>query len=256
MHGMAARFDTAWLVAVFLVSLRLGALFLVAPGFGTIRMPIQFRVLLTVGLAAALAGALGPYAPAPDTALGLLASGLAEVAVGGLLGFGLLAAFGAFAVAGRAMDMQIGFGVANLIDPTSRTQSPQLGTLLNLFALAAFFGFEGHHALLRGLAASFETIPPGAGFASVGPGALAAQFGIAFSAGLAFAAPVIVFLLLIDLGLAVMSRAMPQMNVYFVALPLKIFAGLLMLALSLPHAGPVMNRIFSSVFEFWGAVAR
>jgi|SRR5882672_11411421 len=254
---MSARFDTAWLVAVFLVSLRLGALFLIAPGFGTLRMPMLFRVVLTVGLAAVLAGALGARtAPAPDTALGLLASGLTEVAVGGLLGFGLLAAFGAFAVAGRAMDMQIGFGIANLIDPTSRTQSPQLGTLLNLLALAVFFGLEGHHALLRGLAASFETIPPGSGLAVIGPGALAAQFGIAFSAGLAFAAPVIVFLLLIDLGLAVMSRAMPQMNVYFVALPLKIFAGLLMLALSLPHAGPVMNRIFSSVFEFWGAVAR
>lgn len=254
---MLARFDMAWLVAVFLVSLRLGALFLIAPGFGTMRMPMIFRVILTVGLAAALAGALGPHAaPAPDTALGLLASGLAEVAVGGLLGFGLVAAFGAFAVAGRAMDMQIGFGLANLIDPTSRTQSPQLGTLLNLFALAVFFGLEGHHALIRGLAASFETIPPGSGLAGIGAGALAAQFGIAFSAGLAFAAPVIAFLLLIDLGLAVMSRAMPQMNVYFVALPLKIFAGLLMLALSLPHAAPVMNRIFSSVFEFWGAVAR
>jgi flagellar biosynthetic protein FliR len=240
---------------VFLVSLRLGALFLVAPGFGTLRMPIQFRVLLTVGLAAALAGALGKHAIAvPDTALGLVASGLAESAVGGLLGFGLLAAFAAFAVAGRAMDLQIGFGVANLIDPTSRTQSPQLETMLNLLALAVFFGLDGHHALLRGLAASFERIPPGTGLAEVGPEALAAQFGIAFSAGLALAAPVVAFLLLIDLGLAVMSRAMPQMNVYFVALPLKIFAGLLMLALSLPHAGPVMERIFSSIFGFWSSV--
>jgi flagellar biosynthetic protein FliR len=79
---------------------------------------------------------------------------------------------------------------------------------------------------------------------------------MAFSAGLAFRRSGLVFLLPIDLGLAVMSRAMPQMNVYIVALPLKIFAGLLMLVLSLPHAGPVMNRIFSSVFQFWTAVVR
>jgi flagellar biosynthetic protein FliR len=168
----------------------------------------------------------------------------------------MAAAFGAFAVAGRAMDLQIGFGVANLIDPTTRTQSPQMGTLLNLLALAVFFGVDGHHALLRGLAASFERIPPGVGLADAGPGVLAAQFGIAFSMGLALAAPVLVLLLLIDLGLAVMSRAMPQMNVYFVALPLKIFAGILILALSLPHVGPLMGRVFSSIFQFWDAVGR
>jgi flagellar biosynthetic protein FliR len=217
-------------------------------------MPAPFRVLLTLGLAAVLAGPLGAHpVPLPDTALGLLAAALAEGAVGGLLGFGLVAAFAAFAVAGRAMDLQIGFGAANLIDPTSRTRSPQLETMLNLLALAVFFGVDGHHALLRGFAASFERIPPGAGLAGIDPGLLAAQFGIAFSTGLALAAPVLAFLLLIDLGLAIMSRAMPQMNVYFVALPLKIFAGVLMLALSLPHAGPVMGRVFASVFRFWSA---
>src|SRR5215467_12592027 len=225
---MVPRLDTAWMVLIFLVSLRLGALLLVAPGFGTLQMPIQFRVLLTVGLAVVLATALGPNVPLPDTTLGLLATSLAEIEVGALLGFGVAAAFGAFAVAGRAMDLQIGFGVANLIDPTTRTQSPQMGTLLNLFALAVFFGVGGHHALLRGLAASFERIPPGAGLADAGPGVLAAQFGIAFSMGLALAAPVLVLLLLIDLGLA----------------------------LSLPHLGPVMGRIFSSVFQFWDAVGR
>jgi flagellar biosynthesis protein FliR len=251
---MTPRPDTAWMILVFLMSLRVGALLLVAPGFGTLQMPVQFRVLLTIGLSVALATALGATAPLPGTTLGLLATSLGEIAVGGLLGFGMAAAFGAFAVAGRAMDLQIGFGVANLIDPTTRTQSPQMGTLLNLFALAVFFGVGGHHVLLRGLAASFERIPPGAGLADAGPGVLAAQFGIAFSMGLALAAPVLVLLLLIDLGLAVMSRAMPQMNVYFVALPLKIFAGILMLALSLPHLGPVMARIFSSIFRFWEAV--
>src|SRR5215467_2657877 len=177
---MVPRLDTAWMVLIFLVSLRLGALLLVAPGFGTLQMPIQFRVLLTVGLAVVLATALGPNVPLPDTTLGLLATSLAEIEVGALLGFGVAAVFGAFAVAGRAMDLQIGFGVANLIDPTTRTQSPQMGTLLNLFALAVFFGVGGHDAL-----------------------------------------------------------------------PLKIFAGILMLALSLPHLGPLMGRIFSSIFRFW-----
>jgi flagellar biosynthetic protein FliR len=252
---MSINLDSAWLVAAFLVSLRLGVLFVIAPGFGTVLLPGPFRALVVLALASALVGAMGlATGRLPDSVLGLISAGLNELVVGGMLAFGLFAAFGAFTVAGRAMDLQIGFGAANLIDPVSRTQAPLLGTILNLLALVVFFAIDGHHLLLRGLAASFERIPPGTGLTEIVPRALALQFGISFSAGLALAAPVMAFLLLIDLGLAVMSRTMPQFNVFFVSLPLKIFAGLSLLALSLAYAGPLMNRIFGSIFSFWEGV--
>jgi flagellar biosynthesis protein FliR len=251
---MSAYLDTGWLVVVFLISLRLGALFALAPGLGSIRAPGAFRVFLVIALAAALV----PFAaPAPPAAIAaspgaLLSAALNEIVVGGLLAFGLFAAFGAFMVAGRAIDMQIGFGVANLLDPVLRTHGPLVGTALNLMGLAVFLAADGHHLLLRGVALSFERVPPGTGLPSVDVAAFAAQFGVAFSLGLAIAAPVLVLLLMIDLGLSVMSRTMPQWNVFFVSMPVKIFAGLAMLALSIPHLGPVMNRLFASIFDFWG----
>lgn len=253
---MSVRLDMAWLGVVFLISLRLGALFALAPGFGTIRMPGPFRVFLVITLAVGLTAALGtaPVQPITGSVWGFLLSGLNELVVGALLGFGLFTAFGVFMFAGRAMDMQIGFGIASLIDPTSRTQSPLLGTMLNLLGLAIFFAIDGHHMLLRGLAISLERVPPGAGLGGIDASALVAQFGVMFSLGLALAAPVLMFLLLIDIGFAVMSRTMPQLNVFFLSMPVKIFAGLSVLALSLPHAGSLVNRVFRSIFSFWDQV--
>ena len=254
---MSLTLDTGWLVVVFLVSLRLGALFLLAPGLGAIQAPGPFRVFLVVALAAALV----PLVPIPAHAQliagspgALLSSALNELVVGALLAFGLFAAFGAFMVAGRAIDVQIGFGVASLLDPVSRTHGPLIGTALNLAGVAVFLAADGHHLLLRGLALSFERVPPGGTLPGFDLGAVAAQFGVAFSLGLAIAAPVLALLLLIDLGLSVMSRTMPQWNVFFVSMPAKIFAGLVVLALSVPHMGPVMNRLFGSVFRFWDQV--
>jgi flagellar biosynthesis protein FliR len=252
---MSAYLDSGWLIAVFLVSLRLGALFVLAPGLGGIQAPGSFRVLLVIALAVAVVPLAAP-APAQAQAIAgspgaLLSSALNEIVVGGLLAFGLFAAFGAFMLAGRAIDMQIGFGVASLLDPVSRTHGPLLGTALNLTGLAVFLAADGHHLLVRGIALSFARVPTGAGLPALDVAALAAQFGVAFSLGLAIAAPVLVLLLLIDLGLAVMSRTMPQWNVFFVSMPVKILAGLVVLALSIPHLGPVMSRLFASIFGFW-----
>jgi flagellar biosynthetic protein FliR len=208
-----------------------------------------------IALATALVASLGmkPIA-VPSSVFGLLSAALSEVMVGGLLAFGVFAAFAAFMVGGRAIDMQIGFGVANLIDPISRTQAPLLGTAMNLMGIAVFLAIDGHHLLLRGFAVSLDRVAPGSGLFEVSVPALAAQFGVAFSLGLAMAAPVLVLLLLIDLGLSVMSRTMPQWNVFFVSMPLKIFAGLTILALSVPHMGTVMNALFRSIFSFWDRV--
>ena len=252
---MSIQIYTEWLILVFLVSLRLGALFVLAPVLGSIRAPGSFRVFLVVALAAVLVASLGVEKIAvPSSVFGLLSAALSEVMVGGLLAFGLFAAFSAFMVGGRAIDMQIGFGVANLIDPISRTQAPLLGTAMNLMGIAVFLAVDGHHLLLRGFAVSLERVTPGSGLFEVSVPALAAQFGVAFSLGLAMAAPVLVLLLLIDLGLSIMSRTMPQWNVFFVSMPLKIFAGLVILALSIPHMGTVMSALFKSIFAFWDRV--
>jgi len=249
---MTATAEIAWILAIALVALRIGAVLVLTPLFSIGGVPAHVRVFLVIALAVLMVGAVGIQTFDIPTSLGaLVLAGLSEVVLGALLAFGLFTAFAVFQLAGRLMDMQVGFGIAALIDPTTRTQSPLLGTFLNLIAVAAFFAIDGHHLLIRGLAFSLERIPPGTPLIDVDPGAVVAQFGGMFVYALALAAPVLFVILLVDVVLAVIARTMPQVNVFIVSLPLKIFVGLVVLAISLNYAAPLMSRVFENLFNYW-----
>lgn len=244
--------DTVWVAAVFLAAVRLGPLFVMAPVFGAVNIPVRIRIFLTLALAATLAGQIDMQAIAiAPTAGGLIGAAMVELVVGMALAFGLFAAFGAFLFGGRILDIQIGFGVASLIDPATRSQAPLLGTALNLLAVVVFFAVDGHHMIIRALAWSLERLPPGRSLGELEATAVSAQFGVMFAYGLLIVAPAVFALLLLDVALAVMARTMPQMNIFIVAMPLKVVVGLLVLALSVRHMLPAMNRIFESVPVYW-----
>jgi flagellar biosynthesis protein FliR len=191
----------------------------------------------------------------PPAQLGdLIRAVSSEMLLGMALAFGLFAAFGAFLFGGRILDFQMGFGVANLIDPVTHTQAPLLGTVLNLMAVMTFFLLDGHHLLIRGLAYSLEKIPPGGSWRGLNPQALIDQFGVMFVYGLAVVAPMVMTLLLLDVGMAVAARTMPQVNMFIMGFPLKIFMGLMVLALSLNYMGPLMEKIYASIFFYWQRV--
>lgn len=241
-------------MSVFLSSLRLSPLFMMAPVFGSIPMPIRVRVMVVLALSAMMVLGLKTEAPVFHSTTDFILAAVSEVVLGGALAFGLFAAFGAFLWGGRLLDMQIGFGVANLFDPITRAQAPLLGTALNMMAVAIFFAIDGHHWLIRGLAASFQYFPPGNARTEFDISAFSAQFGLMFSLGLALVAPVVFMLLLMDIALAAVSRTMPQVNIFIVSMPLKIVLGIFVLAVSLKYIRPVLDRIFGSVFTFWERV--
>ena len=252
---MPLAIDSAWLVLVLLVSLRIAPLFFMAPVFGSVPAPNLFRVGLIVALAASLVTATGLSLPAAPSGLtGVIALGAGELVIGAAFAFGLAAAFAAFLFAGRLLDFQLGFGIANLIDPVSRTQAPLIGTGLNLLALTLFFVLDGHHLLLRALAFSLEHFPPGRALGELNFAAIGAQFGVMFTLGLALAAPTLLAVLLLDVGFAVASRTMPQMNVFIVAIPFKIALGLLVLALWLRYMGAATLKVFESLPRYWSTL--
>jgi len=247
--------ETAWLILVVLVTLRVLPLFLLAPVFGSAPAPALFRAALAFALAAALVSATGvrlAQPPASVERLALLAAN--ELALGAALAFGVAAAFAAFLFGGRLLDLQFGFGVANLIDPVTHTQAPLLGIGLNLLAVTVFFLLDGHHLLIRALAASLERFPPGRSITELGLGAVAGHAGGMFTFGLMLVAPAVLAVLLLDIGFALAARAMPQMNVFIVAIPFKIAVGLLVLAASLRYLGTAMGRAFESIFRYWQAL--
>lgn len=249
---MDISIDIAWLVAVLLVAIRIGAAFALTPVFGAPQIPMQARVITIVTLAVALVGAAGVHPAGLPTSIGALGkAAISELVTGAFLAFAIFAAFGAFLLGGRIIDMQVGFSVANLIDPVTRTQSPLIGTFLNLLAVVIFLSIGGDHMLVRGLAYSVERIPPGTPIGQIDLGAIVTQFGAMFVYAVMLVAPVIFSLLFVDVGLAVMARTMPQVNVFIVSLPLKVLIGLLVLAISLNYLGPVLEKIFGSIFIFW-----
>ena len=248
--NMNITVNTALLITMLLIFVRLSALFLFSPLFLATQLPVHYRVFFSLALSLILLTSL----PETVTIGELMRGAMSEAVVGALLAFGLYAAFAAFQFAGRIMDFQIGFGVADLIDPTTNTQAPLMGMVLNIMGVVTFFLLNGHHMLLRGLAYSLEKVPPGSGLQELNLSALVAQFGIMFTLGTALVAPVIISLLLLDIGMAIAARTMPQLNMFIVGIPLKIILGLVLLAVSFNYMGPLLEKIYASIFQYWERV--
>jgi flagellar biosynthetic protein FliR len=245
----------AWAAATTLCSLRLGAMLTMTPildGFG---IPARVRVLLVIGISMALVSVVPGAMPAePHNFLGFLASAVCELGIGTFLGFGAMCAFAAFSFAGNLLDQQMGFGLANVFDPTTRRSSPMIASIFGLVAVMMFFTIDAHHALLRGFAYSLEHLPLGSSMVNISPMVLAHQFGLIFSYGLLFGAPVMFCIFMLEIGMAVVSRTLPQMNIFMISIPIKIVCGLVLLTMVLPRTAPLFNRIFASIFSFWEEV--
>jgi flagellar biosynthetic protein FliR len=245
--------DISWLISILLLAIRLGAVFLLTPILAVTQAPARFRLLFVLALSALLVSALPAVSfEQTITISNLIKAALQELIIGAGMAFGLFTAFGAFLLGGRVLDFQMGFGVASLIDPSTNTQSAMMGVVLNLIAIMVFFLIDGHHMVLKGLAYSIEVLPLGQGLkGGLNIAALVAQFGSMFIFALMVVAPAIFSILLLDVGLGVMARTMPQVNVFFVGIPLKIFIGMTVTALTLKSIAPLMKNIFEGMFYFW-----
>jgi flagellar biosynthetic protein FliR len=252
---MDIEVDPRRALSIFLVAVRVGALLVMSPVFAGLHGLATVRVLLTLGLSAVLVGGMTARPPEVALAFGpVLLAAAGELVVGATLAFGVFAALAAFSVAGKILDIQSGFGLGNIYDPVTRAGAPLFATMLNLLAVVGFFGLDAHHALLRGLAFSLDQIPPGAGPMALAVEPMIRQFGVMFSLGVALIVPVMLCLLLVEVGLAVVSRVLPQMNVFVVVVPVKIFAALALFGLTVSALGPVMGKVYGSIFSYWEQV--
>lgn len=242
------------MVLVFLLALRVGTLLLLTPILSAAGLPPSLRVLLVLGLAMALALGI-PAAPASEVLYdsgGLLAAATRELALGMTLSLGMLAAFAAISFAGRLIDVQIGFGMAQVFDPTTQRQVPVLQSAFDRVGVLAFFLVNGHHALLRAVAYTIERFPPGRPWplAAAAPMIMKQMAGL-FSLGFALAVPVVGCLMLVELALGVVARNLPQMNMFVIGVPAKIVVGLGMLSLWFAGIGDAMSRVYAFTFRSW-----
>lgn len=239
---MADLVDKA--MAALLMSLRVAPALAFAPPFTLLRIPAPVRVLLALALAGWLVSGYPAQTWQADfRAAGLFITGAAELAMGIALALSLQLAFAALLTAGRAIDLQAGFGFASLIDPATRAQAPLVGTPFAYAAAAIFFLTSGPADLLALWAASIEQVPLGA--ASLGgriePVAtyISAIFVMAFGAG----GLAMLVLFLIDLAIAFMSRTLPQMNVLMLGFQVKTLATLALLPVAIALSASLFLRM-------------
>ncbi|MGE0739963.1 MAG: flagellar biosynthetic protein FliR [Hyphomonadaceae bacterium] len=221
--------------ATALLFARVGSMVMLLPGFGEPAVPARVRLAFALALAICVGPALADRVPEPaTTAFGMAGQVGAEIIIGVLLGGAARLLISALATAGQIIGMEIGLAFAQTADPTM-TQSGQLiAVFLSILGVAMIFATGLDHMFLQGVVGSYEVIslgaaPPVGDAAELALEATATSFRIGFQ----IAAPVIVAGLIFRVGLGVLSRLIPQIQVFFVALPLQIMGGLVVLALGL-----------------------
>ena len=158
-----------------------------------------------------------------------------EVLVGALVAFLIVALFAVVQLAGQSIGIQMGFAAASQFDPTTQSNSVVVAQFQFIVATLLFFAMDGHHRAIEALAASFTRVP--LLHAQLTGGVMSLIVTVTagvFVAAISVAAPVIAAMLLTNLGLGILARTLPQMNVFMVAFPLQITVGLLGLGLTLP----------------------
>jgi len=155
-------------------------------------------------------------------------------------------------MAGGLIDIMMGFSIVNVIDPQTGSQAPVMGNFKYIIAILFLFFTDGHHLLIRGILNSFFLIPVNK-WAPMLEGtisqALIELFIRSFAISIQIAAPLVAALFLVDVALGLISRTVPQMNVFVVGIPVKILAGFMVLLLVLPGFGIILNLLFKELFR-------
>ena len=231
------------IVASLLLSLRIAPTFAFAPPFTLIRTPATVRLLLSLGLAYWLVAA-NPESTALAERSSVAAAAVSELMLGLTFALALQLAFAALLTAGRALDIQVGFALAQVADPTLRTQMPLVGTLFVYAAGAIFFSTGATADVLAIWSRSLTAAPLGSFAGAFDLAALLEYIRAVFVLAVGLAGVVFMTLFLIDLAIAFMSRTLPQMNVLVLGFQVKTLALLVTLPFVFTYSGSLFLRLF------------
>ncbi|MDF3836841.1 flagellar biosynthetic protein FliR [Cupriavidus basilensis] len=219
-----------------------------------VAVPARVRILLALAMSACLAAGVVTYPSvdmvAMDNAVLVRAMG-SELLIGISIALVLQLCFAALYIVGRTIDIQAGYGLALLIDPTTRAQTPLFGTMFALLAGIVFFAINGHHDLLRLVAASLEFVPLGAQGMLFEPERIFVLLGGAMTLALGIGAALMATLFAADVGLALLSRALPQMNVLILGLQVKGILAIVVGATSMLFTAPRLVELVRMMFRFF-----
>ena len=246
-----------------LILVRMAGLFLMSPIFGRQNVPAYSKVGLSLFLSYMVLSnrflSTGIEIQTPYV-FGILI--VREVLVGFVMGYVTTLIFSAIWTAGQLIDTQIGFGMVSVIDPQNSIQVPLMGNFKNILALLAFFVLDGHRTLIELIFGSYELIPLGEGFITNELSSLIFRlFSDSFLLALKIALPVFAITFISEVAFGILVRVIPQMNIFIVGIPVKIFIGLVTIMIFIPLYIGSLNGVYNEMFSnigssLWRMVAK
>lgn len=234
------------LATYLLVLTRVTAFFVTLPLFSYKAIPTTQRLIFGALLAWMLVYTI--EAPALEIDGTYLLLVIKEAIVGISVGIIAYIIMAAIQVAGGFIDFQMGFAIANVIDPQTGAQSPLLGQFFNVLAMLLLLSLNGHHMLLDGIYYSYQFIPMDRPWPAFGEERLAEfvirTFATSFAIAFQMSVPIVATLFLVDLALGITARAVPQLNIFVVGFPIKIGVSFMVLFIMMGVMIAVMKKLF------------
>jgi len=222
----------------FLIFTRLGAMTMMLPALGETSIPARIRLFLSLSISLIIYGLLRgslPVMPVSPVALGVLL--ICEVLIGVMIGLSIRLLVSALHIAGTVIAMQSGLAMAQAFDPAQGGQSSLVATFMTLVGVTLVFVTNLHHLMISAMYNSYSLFPIGGdifigGFAEL----IADTVSNSFKLGIQMSAPIIVYALVFNAGLGIIARLVPQLQVFFVAIPINVTLGFVIMAIVLSAA--------------------
>jgi flagellar biosynthetic protein FliR len=240
--------DVSGLLTVYmLVFSRVGAMIMLLPAVGDMGVPPRVRLSLALAISLAMAPTVAKlYTNIPDApmAFGLLIA--QEITCGVVIGAIARLIMSALQVAGYLIATHTGLAYAQTVDPTMGVQGAILGTFFSLLGKVMIFATNLHHLAIGAIEGSYRMLPPGGSFPTGDLAELAIRYTSgAFLMGLELAAPFVVFGFVVTASIGLLARLMPQLQVFFIAMPINILAGFLIMML-------LLGSMMTLFLDFYG----
>lgn len=244
------EYVTNELELLLIIFSRMTGFFVISPVFSRRNFPTIAKIALSLLLALLIGPILGDVIEISSNLIPYYFLIIKEFFVGFVIGFCSFITFSSIYIAGQIIDRKIGFGLVNILDPQINVQVPMTGNFKYILTLLIFLTINGHHHMLSSVIKSYELLPVGAVtlkeplFNNV-----IHLFNKTFIIAFKMSLPVIGVILLTDIALSLISRTMPQMNIFIVGIPIKVTIGIFVIAFCLPMYLVILDIMFNGIYN-------
>lgn len=233
---------------VLLIFLRVAGIIFSAPILDTATIPVAFKAGLGLAVSVLMLPVVDAVVSVKDLNLMTFVIGIvSEIGIGVTIGLSVKLLFAGIQLAGQIAGYQMGFAVANVVDPTTSVQIPILAQVYNLTAMLVFLAINAHHMFFAALVNSYTILPPlSLHFSPQLVNMMMQLAGNMFVVAIKVGAPLIAVMLMVSVGLGLIARTVPQIHIFIVGMPLKIIIGLVFMAIVAPYLTAFLIELFSS----------